>query len=417
MPRNLLILAIATLAVQSFAEPLNTELGGHVKARYVGQWFPDDSLFRTVAGRDSQDIESDLRLNLEADRAAWSLDGAWQLFALYGDRVEYSRDLPALGGLVLERLPNDDRRLLDMTWIVSDSGRQAVLHRIDRLSVGYTGANLVLRLGRQAITWGNGLIFSPMDIVNPFDPTTVDTEYKTGDDMLYAQYLLPNGHDLQAAWVARRNPATGGYENAESTLSIKYHGIVGQGEFDVLAARNHDDDTIGLGGNRSIGGAVWRGDLVVTDTGEVVRSQLATSISYSWTWGGRNVTGGIEYYYNGFGQPARDYDAIAENDELLSRLARGEIFTLGRYYLAGALTVELTPLWLLTPTVFANLDDGSAFLQLITQCSLGDNSLFLGSLNVPLGPPGSEFGGLETGTAGRYLSTDLGLFAQLAWYF
>jgi len=37
------------------------------------------------------------------------------------------------------------------------------------------------------LSWGNGLVFSPMDIVNPFDPTAVDTEYKAGDDMLYGQ--------------------------------------------------------------------------------------------------------------------------------------------------------------------------------------------------------------------------------------
>jgi hypothetical protein len=42
---------------------------------------------------------------------------------------------------------------------------------------------------------------------------------------------------------------------------------------------------------------------------------------------------------------------------------------------------------------------------------------FLGSLNLPLGPNGSEFGGIETTIPNRYLSTDVGVFAQFAWYF
>ena len=77
----------------------------------------------------------------------------------------------------------------------------------------------------------------------------------------------------------------------------------------------------------------------------------------------------------------------------------------------------MTPLWILTPTLFTNLGDPSAFLQVITQNDLRQNLTFLGSINVPIGANGSEFGGIETGTPDRYLSTDLSVFAQIAWYF
>jgi hypothetical protein len=42
---------------------------------------------------------------------------------------------------------------------------------------------------------------------------------------------------------------------------------------------------------------------------------------------------------------------------------------------------------------------------------------FLGSINVPIGYDGSEFGGIDSGLADTYLSTGVGIFAQLAWYF
>ena len=35
------------------------EIGGHTKLRLVGQAFPDDSLFRPVAGSSSFDLEGD----------------------------------------------------------------------------------------------------------------------------------------------------------------------------------------------------------------------------------------------------------------------------------------------------------------------------------------------------------------------
>jgi len=135
--------------------------------------------------------------------------------------------------------------------------------------------------------------------------------------------------------------------------------------------------------------------------------------------GDRNMSGVIEYYFNGFGQGSDAYDpvSIAQNPGLLRRLERGEVFTVGRNYLAAGVLIEMNPLWTLTPNLFANMDDGSALFQLTTRYSLGDNSEFLAAINVPLGPSGSEFGGISAGQTGSYYSTDLSLFTQIAWYF
>ena len=56
-------------------------------------------------------------------------------------------------------------------------------------------------------------------------------------------------------------------------------------------------------------------------------------------------------------------------------------------------------------------------LQLITQNDLKENFVLLGALHVPVGPDGTEFGGIATGVPGQTLATDLGVFVQLAWYF
>jgi hypothetical protein len=237
--------------------------------------------------------------------------------------------------------------------------------------------------------------------------------------MLYGQYLLNNGDDLQFAHVFRRNPFTGDPESDQATTAVKYHGVLAESEYDLLLSRNYDETTFGIGGNRSIGGAVLRGDAVLADTPSGSKLQLVTSLSYSWVWGGRNMSGVVEYYFSEFGQKSGRYDiaSLAQNDELLRRLERGESFTLGRNYLAGGVTIEMSPLWLLTPNLFANLDDGSALLQLVTTNSLGDNAEFLAALNVPIGPSGSEYGGIGAGLPGTYLSTSLSLFAQFAFYF
>ena len=406
------------LAAAALADGRPYELGGHTKLRVVGTSFPSGSLFRELAGERSLDLEGDLRLNVKADPRRWTFSADYQLIGLYGDRVEYTRDLPSAAGLLVPRLPGDERRLFDLTGVVHDRGRSALLHRLDRLWAGYASEKAVIRVGRQAISWGNGLFYAPMDLVNPFDPAAVDTEYKAGDDMLYVQYLQDSGNDVQAAVVVRRDPLDGEVERRQGTAAAKYHGFAGGREYDLLLAEHYGDLVAGLGGSVSPGGAVLRGDLVVTDTDTDTHLQLVANGSYSWTWRGRNMSGALEYHFNGFGQRDGRYDpaSLAGNPDLLARLARGEAFTLGRHYLAGSVLVEMTPLWTVTPTVLVNVTDPSALLQLVTSFSLSDNMTFLGSLNVPIGPDGSEFGGIETG-GDLYLSSGPGVFAQLAGYF
>ena len=406
----------ATFPGEALPQETKYELGGHTKGRLLGQSFPDNSAFKELAGSSSLDIESDLRLNFEARKGRWSFDAAYQLFAAYGDRVIPAALLP---GGIDNRLLNDDRRFFNLTSVIDDDGKFVALHRLDRLWLGYANDKTVVRFGRQALSWGNGLIFSPMDIVNPFDPAMIDTEFKAGDDMLYGQYLRDNGNDIQFAYVIRRDIMSGDPEFQESTVAVKYHGIAGNAEFDLLVARNYGDTTVAVGGNRSIGGAILRGDLVVTDATSGTKVQLVTSLSYSWVWGGKNVSGVLEYYFDEFGQKDGRYDtsSLAKNPELLQRLARGQTFTIGRHYIGGGLTIEMTPLWILAPTVFANIEDKSALLQIITRNNLSENMEFIGALNLPLGPDGSEYGGIALDSTGLFLSTDASLFAQLAWYF
>ncbi len=340
-----LLLVISTVA---FADGNSYGFGGHSKLRLVAQSYPNDSLFRDVIGANSVDGAGELRLEFSAKRDKWSLHADYQLIAINSDFL-------AAG------LPEDESRLFDLTSILDDSDKNALLHRLDRFWVGYAGEKTVVRFGRQALSWGNGLLYAPMDLVNPFDPATIDTEYKAGDDMLYMQYLRDSGDDVQAAVVFRRNAVTGDVESDEGTIALKYHGFAGENEFDVLVAESYGNTVVGVGYAQSVGGAIWRGDVVVTESSDDTYVEVVTNLSYSWVLGAKNMSGAVEYYYDGF----------------------------DRHYVAGSLTIEMSPLWMLTPTVLSNVNDPSGLLQVVTQYSLSDNMTFLGSLNIPLGANGT----------------------------
>jgi len=413
-----------TMALALVLEPIGvaaqtgTTFGGHAKYQFLYQSWPNDSVFRELFGSSSLGQYFETRLKLDREDGPWDFKADYQFLGINADSLLLAEGLPG-SSLPVESVISDDRRWWNLTYRFGADHRTAFVHRLDRLSVGLTTDRTAWRFGRQAISWGNGMLFTPMDVFNPFDPAAVDKEYKTGDDMLYGQYLFANGSDLQGVAVVRRDPVSGQVKADESSLAFKYHGFLGMDEFDLLAARHYGDSLLGLGGNISLGGAVWRGDLTWTHTDTQDVYSAVTSLSYSWTWGGRNISGLAEYYYNGFGQSGSDYSGagLAENSDLLRRLARGELFTLGRHYLAISATIEFTPLFLLTPSLLANVDDPSALAQIVARVDVSQDLLLLCALNVPVGRAGSEYGGIDSPVEDRYFSAGPSLFAQLAWYF
>ncbi|UCB56129.1 MAG: hypothetical protein JSW45_06255 [Thiotrichales bacterium] len=404
------------LAASAFADR-NLFKGGHAKYIFQLNTFPDESIFLDVVDTPSVDHFGDLRLKFSGQKDAVRLAADYQLLAGKGDGFVIASSLP--GNLLIpQRIPTDEFRLMDLTHVISQDSNSVLVHRLDRLYVDITSANAVARIGRQAVSWGNGLIYTPMDFFNPFDPAAVDKEYKTGDDMLYGQYLRQNGDDLQAVWVLRRD-ISGDVSSDVDSIAAKYHGFAGEKEYDLLVAQHFDDKVFGLGGITNVGGGVWRGDITLTDTETDNVFSLVTSLSYSWIGWGKNTSGILEYFYNGFGIDDGNYSpaALANNPDLVERIVRGELFTLGRHYLAASATVEMTPLWLLTPNAFINLSDASMLAQLVSAYDLKQDLQLLAALGVPIGAPGTEYGGIDSAVPGKTFSTSLSVFAQLAWYF
>ncbi len=416
---------VCTLLLGAFLVPLLSaqtfDTDGHLKYRLQAAAYPSDSLYHELMGGSSFDQALAFRYNLGVHYKEWDALANYQIQGVTGDTYEVSQEFPEFrflpGGL-----PDDDHRLFDLTRVISEGDHGVLLHRLDRLSVGYTGSQGVVRFGRQAISWGNGLVYNPMDFFNPFDPTAIDKEYKTGDDMLYGQYLQNNGNDLQAVWVIRRD-LFGDVTSDVDSIALKYHGFISDFEFDLLVADHFDAQIAGVGAIFSLGGGILRGDAMVTRTEDEIVFSAVASYSTSWTWWDRNMSGLIEVFSNGFGQANGDYspESLIQNPDLLVRIGRGELFTLGRKYLALSTMIEMTPLWMLTPNAFINLSDGSALVQVVSQHDIAQEWQILASLNIPVGRNGSEYGGIETGIEvdgeSTYLSTSLSFTFQLAWYF
>ncbi len=427
----------------------------HLKYQVRSNYYPEQSLYRDLIDTTSFDQLADLRWKFSANKENFDFKIDYQLQVLEGDLLEYSQQSNSMASLSsasifsAQNYSSDERRVFDLTRVMSDDEDTVILHRLDRFNIGYSQDNTVVRIGRQVVSWGNGLIYNPLDFFNPFDPVALDKEYKTGDDMVYGQYLLNSGSDFQAVWVARRkikgdgiNPeqGRGGVSSSQQSVAVKYHyvnfgntdNLFSGMEMEFVLAQHYENNIAGVGAVKSVGGALWRSDLMVTKTERQRAISFVTNFSYSWVWGDRNYSGIVEYFYNGFGLKGNNAsleDLTPKNEDdkvidLLEKIQRGELYGIGRHYLAASATVELTPLAVASPSLYINLVDHSALLQLSVNYDIAQNWQVITALNFPLGPKNTEFGGMKTNLglfnsdlADTTLATDASLFVQFAFYF
>jgi hypothetical protein len=358
------------------------------------------------------DFTSDIRITWEPTFGPWSLALHYLVDTDYGDNVRLANDEAGL-------LPLPPSTWFNLTETFNNDAEFMGTQRIDRLSVAYAAPDFVVRAGRQALTWGSGLVFRPMDLFDPFSPVATDVEWKPGTDMLYTQWLFGDGSDLQFIVVPR--PArSGAWPSSDaSSAALHWHDDILGHATTFLIARDHGDWVAGAGVNGALAGATWNVELVPTflKTGGTRVSGLA-NISDAVTLFDLNTTVFAEYFHNGFGVDGANLTFASLPADLLDRLARGQLFNVRQDYLALGATMEVTPLLDVSPTLLADLDDGSLYALFQASYSLEDNLVLIGGAQAPIGPSGSEFGGLRLqGGKQVFLGSPERLYVQVRRYF
>jgi len=251
----------------------------------------------------------------------------------------------------------------------------------------------MVRVGRQAVTWGNGLLFNPMDLFNPFSPTDIERDYKVGDDMISTQFSAQGMGELQFLYVPRRNPISGEVEWEQSSLAGKLHFFRDTVEFDIMAAEHYRDAVLGLGSAGYLGDAAWRldGTWISSDSDDGYVSMVA-NMDYSWVWLNRNCYGFVEFFLNGLSH--NNYSNFYGDSELASRIEWGELYTLGRTYLSGHIRLELHPLFNVYITVIENLTDPSGAIQPRAVWDIAEDMQITVGGALYHGRKGTEYGGV-----------------------
>ncbi|MFP4473992.1 MAG: hypothetical protein ACLFOY_00435 [Desulfatibacillaceae bacterium] len=406
--------------------------GGHLKIRGSVAWPGGDSHYSLVGAEAMVDGAAEFRLKAEYEATDdISFTAHYENIFSAGDtrrrNKALNRRFPALSatGVTTSAQPDDDRRLFDLTATLDDAPGHVWYHRMDRLYAAYTTFTLDVRAGRQAVTWGNGLVFNPMDLFNPFAPTDVERDYKNGDDMLSVQYS-PSRGNVHLLYVPRRNPADGNPSRDHSSLAAKYHVMSGDHELDFMVGRHYRDMVAGFGVTGYLGAAAWRMDVVgvllepddgrrlpIDDKGSYVSA--VANIDYSWVWAGKNWYGLLEVYHNGLMD--NEYAEDSATRAVRERLDRGQLHTLGNTYAAGTVRFEAHPLVNLHLAAITNLADPSGILQPRMVYDVRQNTRIVAGANVYWGRDGSEFGGYSIPGTNLYASPADNVYVWATRYF
>ena len=406
--------AVVLLGILAASPATALEFDARVKAFGTVAALPGHDVQRVLDESPALDANVDLRLMFRESAGPFEFIVDHSLTVVSGDSFAFL-DAP---GATLDQTPaGDEGRAFDLSWEIESGSRHRSWHRLDRLAVRYRRGDWSVTLGRQAVSWGNGLVFQPLGLFTPFAPTTVDQEYKAGDDLLLVERLFADGSDINLLVVGRKGE-TGDLDWGSSSTALKWHGFVGQGELELVAAKHYRDEVLGIGARIPIGGALARTDLVATRVrGSGWKLSGIVNLDYTLAVFGGTAHVFAEYFHNGFGVDRLPETPLALPADLLARLGRGEVFNLMRDYAALGANVVWHPLWSQSVALIGNLGDGSALLQTSVSYEPGENQRLQVGWLEPLGRAGKEFGGVPLAGSTLTRGGASTVFARWVYYF
>lgn len=329
----------------------------------------------------------------------------------YEQRLRYA-SLPSPGLMAAGALPSEwtaPFRIEPLVWRLSESASATWRHEIDRANVQLDTGRGHLTIGRQAIGWGRGVMFTAVDLFAPFSPLEADREWRPGVDAIRADIKITDRSSLDLV-------AAFGRTVDRSVFAARARGFAGEIDVELVGGRRGQDLFGGVTSSAAAGPAEVHGEVAAFRVPSGADHDIVWKIVAGGSYRvpiGTGILAFAEYHYSGFGarRPA-DIRALAATPSFLERFARGDTQILSRHVIGVMASYEMSPeasystQWLLNPA------DRSGIVTPALTYTFNDAVSLFGAAYLPYGRPPqgpqlrSEFG-----------ATPLSGLVQLRMYF
>ena len=361
--RGLPVLLLLLTASTSNADGNAWKFGGYYKNLFVHT--------ETSIGT-PQEVTLDLnRLRLELQHnwgQAASFDLQYDNELLWGNYLETEQ---------FRALDLDPPAALDLEHVYAHDDERLARHRVYRATLQLHNEVMDLTLGRQRIAWGTGRFWSPLDVLNPFDPVRIERDERVGVDS--AVFDFPRGalgkfELVYAANTSMESGATAGY----------FHSHIGATDYSFVVGDFRGERMAGADFAGHLGEQGVRGELTITrprSGAAFMRALLGFDYSAQNTL---NLT--FELYFNGSGETS---------PEMYPLLAPRNGGSLAQKYAGASASYEITPVIKISTYLVMNFDDQSHAIAPQLAWSLSDNLELAFGAQTFAGPARSEFGRLK----------------------
>ena len=297
---------------------------------------------------------------------------------------------------------------LGLDWDLHSGSNTKWRHRLDRISLGFSGGPLEVTIGRQAVSWATTLILTPADPFAPFNPSDPFREYRGGIDALRVRLFTGPFSEIEAV-VRPTETAFGTTVTALGRVQTSRGGWA----FGSWAGILHAQPAGALFATGALETNAIRAEVAIRERPNAeVTVRGAIGLDRFFTPGGKDVYFAVELQYDGFG--AQNTSKLLET--MSSKpFIQGDMQTIGKWTVASQLSYQIHPLVGVSGLALVNARDRSVLV------SPGLNWSATGSLTVTA----AAFRGLGTeltspGTLG--LGSEFGFipaigYISASWFF
>ena len=249
-----------------------------------------------------------------------------------------------------------------------------------------------LILGRQQVSWGDGLFFQVFDLISPINPLSYGLTPKYGKDLLQIRRQLAFG-ELDLLWLPQRKG-----QGRQSSQLFRLQGYSGAWQLKLMGGLHDQQKVLGLGASHTLGRALGRLNLRATHTkrGATYVSGVA-NLDYSFQVRELDCYLFGEYFYQAEGESVDRYRHLEINPDLFKAIQDKQSFFLGRQYSLFGLRTETEGQWKFNLRDLINLADQSSRLLGSAEWVVAQNWSLLLQGETSFGPANSELTGLQVG--------------------